>query len=258
MFFMDGHCSAPMSAQSWQLSSQQSPPAPGLIHVWRIDLAAGSATPAGAVLLSTDERERAARLLCEHKRARFITGRNALRRLLGCYLGMAPQALVFRYGPHGKPALATEVSDAVLMFNFSHSEDLALLAVATDREVGIDIEYCHRDISIAPFARHILCENEAAALQQLPSERHKQALLAAWTRKEAYVKALGVGLSRPMNSFSTGIAGDEAAVRQLEDTNGRLQPWKFVPLAADPDHIAWLAARGVDWTLRCFHWQPAN
>ena len=93
-----------------------------------------------------------------------------------------------------------------------------------DRDVGIDIEYRHRDISIAPFARHILCENEAAALQRLPAERHKQALLTVWTRKEAYVKALGEGLARSLKSFSAGIADDETAVRRLEDANGEPQP----------------------------------
>ena len=246
-----------MSALSWQPAAHQPLPAPDEIHVWRIDLAAGSGLPAAAALLSPDERERAARLLCEHKRARFIAGRSTLRRLLGHYLGAAPQALVFRYGPHGKPALVTGASAAILTFNFSHSEDLALLAVATDREVGIDIEYRHRDISIAPFARHILSENEAAALQRLPEEQHQQALLTAWTRKEAYVKALGEGLARSLKSFSAGIADDEPAVRRLEDAGGRPQPWSFVPLTVHPDYLACVAAPGNDWTLRCLDWRPA-
>jgi 4'-phosphopantetheinyl transferase len=255
---MDEHRSAPMTAQSWQPSAQQPPPAPGEIHVWRIDLAAITGSPDDAPVLSPDERERAARLLCEHKRARFIAGRSALRRLLGQYLGALPQTLVFRYGPHGKPALVTRASDAVLTFNFSHSENLALLAVATNHEVGIDIEHRHRDISVAPFVRHILSEKETAALQRLPAERHQQALLTAWTRKEAYVKALGEGLARSFKSFSTGIGeDDEPAVRRLEGVDGELQLWTFVPLAVHPDYIACLAAPGSDRTPRCFDWSPA-
>lgn len=245
-----------MTAQSWQPAAHQPPPAPGEIHVWRIDLAADSGSSTNTAVLSPDERARAARLLCEYKRARFITGRSALRRLLGRYLDEGPEALIFDYGPHGKPALVTEASDAVLTFNFSHSEDLALLAVATERKVGIDIEYRHRDISVAPFARHILSENEAAALQRLPAERHKQALLTAWTRKEAYVKALGEGLARSLKSFSAGIADDEPAVRRLEDNNGEPRTWKFSPLAVHPDYLACLAAPGSDWTPHCFNWQP--
>jgi len=247
-----------MTAQSWQPSAQQPAPAPDEVHVWRIDLAAGSGLPADPAMLSPDERERAARLLCEHKRARFIAGRSALRRLLGQYLGKAPQALVFCYGPHGKPALVTGTSETILTFNFSHSEDLALLAVATDREVGIDIEYRHRDISIAPFARHILSENEAAALQRLPAERHQQALLTAWTRKEAYVKALGEGLARSLKSFSAGIADDEPAVRRVENASGEPHIWKFTPLVVHPDYLACVAAPGNDWTPRCFDWEPAS
>ena len=248
-----------MTAQYWQPSSRQAPPAAGEIHVWRIDLAAGSGLPADpAVLLSPDERERAARLLCEHKRTRFIAGRSALRSLLGQYLDKAPQTLVFRYGPHGKPALVTGASETILTFNFSHSEDLALLAVATDREVGIDIEYRHRDISVAPFARHILSENEAAALQRLPEEQHQQALLVAWTRKEAYVKALGEGLARSLKSFSAGIAdNDEIAVLRLEDADGEPRSWRFIPLAVHPDYLACLASPGAGVTLRCLDWRPA-
>jgi 4'-phosphopantetheinyl transferase len=247
-----------MTAQSWQPAAHPPPPAPGEIHVWRIDLAAGTGSPDGAPVLSPDERERAARLLSEHKRDHFIAGRSALRRLLGHYLGEAPQALSFRYGPHGKPALATGVAPVALTFNFSNSEDLALLAVATGREVGIDLEYRHRDISVAPFARHILSESEAAAFQRHPAERHKQALLATWTRKEAYLKALGVGFARSLKSFSAGLAdGEESTVGQLEDADGRPRLWTFVPLAVHPDYLACLAAPGGGWTLRCFDWRPA-
>ena len=247
-----------MSDHSWQPAAKQPLPAPGEIHVWRIDLAAGCGRHAEAALLSPDERERAARLLIERKHTQFIAGRSAVRRLLGQYLGVPPQALAFRYGPHGKPALGIEHAAAALAFNFSNSEDLALLAVATGCEVGIDIEYRHRNISVAPFARHILCEHEAAALQRLPAERHTQALLAAWTRKEAYVKALGVGLARSLKSFSAGIADDdEPAVRRLEDADREPRTWKFTPLAVHPDYLACVAAPGSDWTLRCLDWRPA-
>jgi 4'-phosphopantetheinyl transferase len=247
-----------MSALSWQPAAHQPLPAADEVHVWRIDLAAGAGSPAAATLLSFDEHERAARLLCVHKRTRFIAGRSALRSLLGQYLDKAPQTLVFRYGPHGKPALVTGASETILTFNFSHSEDLALLAVATGREVGIDIEYRHRDISVASFTRHILSESETTALQRLPAERHKQALLTAWTRKEAYVKALGEGLARSLKSVSAGIADDEPAVRQLEDANGEPRSWKFTPLTVHPDYLACLAAPGKDWTTRCLDWQPVH
>jgi 4'-phosphopantetheinyl transferase len=243
-----------MTAQSWQPAARPPPPAPGEIHVWRVDLAA-TGSPDGAPVLSPDERERVARLLSEHKRARFIAGRSALRRLLGHYLAVLPQALVFRYGPHGKPGLAT---GAALAFNFSNSRDLGLLAVTTGREIGIDLEYRHRGISVAALARHILSGSELADFQRLPLERRPQALLATWTRKEAYLKALGVGLVRSLKSFSAGIADEaEPTVRQLVDADGEQRIWTFAPLAVHPDYLACLAAPGTDWTPRCFDWRPA-
>ena len=247
-----------MTLQSWLPTTKQPLPAAGEIHVWRIDLA-GLTSPATESLLSADECERAARLLIERKRVRFIAGRGTLRKVLGQYLGIAPQALVFEYGPHGKPALTSEESAAGLAFNFSHSEDLALLAVAHARAIGIDIEHRQRNISVASFARHILSESETADLARLPAEQHQQALLAAWTRKEAYLKALGIGLSHSMSGFTTGLAEEgEILVRPLEDIDGKRQPWTLIPLAAQPDYLACLAAPGHNWTVCHFDWRPVN
>jgi 4'-phosphopantetheinyl transferase len=96
-------------------------------------------------------------------------------------------------------------------------------------------------------------------LQRLPEEQHKQALLTAWTRKEAYVKALGEGLARSLKSFSAGIADDDGtAVHHLEDTDGQPRLWTFIPLAVHPDYLACLASPGSDWTPRCFDWRPAS
>lgn len=247
-----------MNAESWQPAAHQTAPVPGEIHVWRIDLACAASLSRESPL-SPDEHERAARLLIDDKRIQFIAGRSALRRLLGQYLGVAPEALAFAYGPHGKPGLSGGESAWGLAFNFSNSENLALLAVARAGTVGIDIEHRGRNISVAPFTRHILSESETAKLARLPARRHKHALLAAWTRKEAYLKALGVGLSRPMRGFTTGIADEgETLVCQIEDTDGGLHPWTFIPLAAHPDYLACVVAPGQGWTVRRLDWDPVN
>jgi 4'-phosphopantetheinyl transferase len=246
-----------VNVQSWQRSAHPRLPAPDEIHVWRINLDARLGPPGDEQVLSPDELERAERLLTEYKRARFIAGRSAVRRLLAGYLGEAPQALAFHYGPRGKPALAGAASQAALRFNYSDSETLGLLAVSTAREVGIDIEYRQRGISPAPLARHILSESEAAFLRGLLPQQQRQALLATWTRKEAYVKALGVGLALPFRSFTVAVGNDRApATLELDDNDGRLQEWTFAPLATHPDYLACLAAPGSDWTPRCFDWQP--
>lgn len=247
-----------MAAQPWQPAAHQPPPPLDQIHVWRIDLDADPVLPGGESVLSPDETARASRLLQEHQRARFIAGRSAVRMLLARYLGGAPQTLGFHYGPRGKPALADAASQPALFFNYSNSRNLGLLAVSTGREVGIDIEYRHRGISVMPLARHILSGSEALAFQRLPPMQRKAALLATWTRKEAYVKALGIGLALPLKSFSVAVEDDEAAaLLQLDDGSGNLRSWKFAPLAAHPDHLACLAAPGDDWTPHCLDWQSA-
>jgi 4'-phosphopantetheinyl transferase len=224
-------------------------PADGEIHVWRIRL---DARATDTSLLSADEQTRARRLRDATRCAQFVAGRTALRRLLGAYTGTRPQALEFAYGPHGKPALP----DRGPAFNFTHSEDLALLAVASDRAVGIDIEHRNRTIHAALLARHILTRQEATAFRQVPPTRQTAALLATWTRKEAYIKALGDGFSRPLRSFSVAVPADSQPARlKLDDQAGSPQRWTFMPLDPHPDYLAALAAPGTDWTLHCFDWQ---
>lgn len=240
-----------MSAHPWR---QERRPALSAaeVHVWRIRL---DATEGDTALLSGDERARARRLRSAAKRARFVAGRTVLRRLLETYTGSPARVLRFHYNPHGKPALPGKG----LAFNFSHTENLALLAVAADREVGIDIEHRDRNIHVGLLARHILTPQEAAAFGRMPPARRRADLLATWTRKEAYVKALGVGFSRALNSFSVAVpAACEPARLELDDQAGNPQAWTFLPLAPHPDYLAALAAPGTDWTLRCFDWLPGN
>lgn len=237
-----------MSSADWRRVQRHPELAGGDIHVWRIrlDIPAPGESP-----LSEDEQQRAQRLRDTRKRHRFSAGRAALRNLLGAYTGSQPRALEFALGAHGKPFLP----DSPLQFNFSNSGELALLAVCRDREVGIDIEQRDRKISVERLAAYIFTSAEAAAFRQVPESGKQAALLAAWTRKEAYIKALGRGFSLSLKSFSVAVPGDgEPAVLHMEDATGTPRPWQFIPLAAHPDYLATLAAAGTDWTPQCFDW----
>ena len=239
-----------MSDHRWRRIQPPPETAAGEIHVWRIRL---DALADETSMLSADEQARARRLRSTTRRAQFVTGRTALRRLLGAYAGTRPQALQFAYGPHGKPALP----GTGLAFNFTNSENLALLAIASDREVGIDLEQRNRNIRVELLARHILTAQEAAAFSRVPPARQAATLLATWTRKEAYIKALGDGFSRPLRSFSVTIRADSEPARlELDGQAGSPQRWTFMPLVPHPDYLAALAAPGTDWTLRCFDWHP--
>ena len=166
-------------------------PAPGTVHVWQFDL---DQEDARSELLSAGEHARAARFGLERDARRWRTGRSLLRRTLGDYLSVQPGTLKLEIGPYGKPFLP----GCSLRFNLSHSGSLLLLAFAEDQEVGIDAERLRSDFMPEELAALVCSPPERDALEQTaPADRHA-AFLSLWTAKEAYVKALGMGLSFPL------------------------------------------------------------
>jgi 4'-phosphopantetheinyl transferase len=164
----------------------------GAVDVWAADLDA--ADDALTALLSPDEAARAARFVREEDRRRWARAHGILRALLGGYLDTDPRAVRFRAGPHGKPDLTGSAS--TLRFNLSHSAEVGLYAFATDVPVGVDIEVRRRPIDPIGLARRVLPE-EAGRLAVLePAERERE-FLRAWTRHEAVLKCLGLGIATP-------------------------------------------------------------
>ncbi|MDH7486310.1 MAG: 4'-phosphopantetheinyl transferase superfamily protein [Anaerolineae bacterium] len=225
------------------------------VHVWRVHLDLS----AGAILalrrtLAAEELARARRFHFEEDRRRFIAAHGALRDILGRYLRKWPQEVRFRYSPHGKPLLATEPN---LHFNLAHTGDLALVAVARHQPVGVDIERIHPDISRELIAARIFSSREQAQLQALPAEVQTQAFFNCWTRKEAYVKARGEGLSLPLERFDVSLApGEPARLLHVADDPQEAARWTLVDLAPAQDYAAALAVRGHGWRLLCWQWQP--
>jgi 4'-phosphopantetheinyl transferase len=192
------------------------PPNPPLaadeVHVWRVALDA-EPEPLRA-LLSRDERERAERFHRDVHRRRFVAAHAALRLILGAYLDLAPDALAFALGEHGKPSLRQPLDPdgARLEFNLSHSGDLALVAVARDHPVGVDVERWS-EVEHLELAERFFSRTERDALRALASvaEQLDAGFFAAWTRKEAYLKATGHGISRGLHHFDVTLAPDAAA-----------------------------------------------
>ena len=176
------------------------------INVWRVSLE----QPVECVerlsrILSTDERMRAERFHFDRERKRFIVSRGALRTILGRYLGVGPDQLRFRYGPHGKPCLSEEFDRCALGFNLAHSNDLALYAFASGRKVGIDVEHVHPIPDAEQIAARFFSKYENAVLRELPESQRLEAFFNCWTRKEAFIKAIGDGLTSslgPISSFA--------------------------------------------------------
>lgn len=225
---------------------------PGEVHVWRIDLEGAVLAPALLPLLWAEERDRAARFHFARDRDRFIVTRGALRCILAHYLVLSPHDVCFRYGPHGKPALDPGQNVADLRFNLSHTDGLALLAVAAERDLGIDVERVRTGMAREGIAEQFFTRAEVAALRALPPDIQDDAFFACWTRKEAYVKARGEGLSIPLDQFAVSLApGEPAALLHVALAPDEVKRWSFHDLDAGPSYRAALLVEGpnpkVSW-----------
>lgn len=213
-----------------------------LCHVACRDLDARADAKALAATLSDDERLRAVKFAFERDRQRFIVARGLLRATLGPQVGIPPRELEFRYARQGKPELAPWCRGDDVRFNVSHSNGLLLIAVATGCEVGVDLEEV-RPMDEAPLiaAAEFTPRERAALIAMPPGERH-DAFFRAWVRKEAVLKAMGVGLQRPLSDVEVPVVPDEPA-RVIaiagDDTAG--DRWSIVSLAPAPNWIGAVA-----------------
>lgn len=190
--------------------------------------------------LDTAERDRAARFFRKDDRARFVIGRSTARALIAQRLGLEPTAVVLRSNAWGKP----EPEGAPgLHFNVSHSGDWILVAVDDHGPLGVDVETVRPALAELDEFRRVLASEEAAALDALPPAERARAFARVWVRKEAYVKAIGEGMSRELRDIAVGV-GDEAP-RLLYDRNpGGLDPrWRLADLEIDATHVACLVHR---------------
>jgi 4'-phosphopantetheinyl transferase len=225
------------------------------IHIWRITL--DQSDWLGEHLrqwLAPDEWARADRFHFDHDRARFIVMRGALRSILGGYLGTEPSQLQFVYGPHGKPALATSCGQ--LCFNVSHSERLGLCAISRHSEIGVDLEYVHSVAEAELIAERFFSSQEKAMLQSLPVNQRQAAFFNCWTRKEAFIKAIGEGLSHPLNQFDVAVVpGDPARFLSIGGDAQEARRWSLYHLSPGEGYTGALAAKGNDWQLSGWEWR---
>lgn len=193
-----------------------------------------------SALLSEDEMQRAARFHFEKDRRRFQVGRARLRQLLGQRLGVAAQSVEFRYGVHGKPSLSdAQFTRVPLRFNLSNSQETAVAVLDTGGDVGIDVEL----IRILPdrdeLARRNFSPGEQAEYFALPEAQRTEAFFNAWTRKEAFIKALGLGLHCPLDSFDVSLRlGEPAQLLRVGEQPGDQSGWRLVNFSPAPGFAA--------------------
>ena len=224
---------------------------PGEIHVWsvRLDPPPGEVERLGRSL-SPDEWERARRFRFEKHRRQYVVGRGALRALLAAYAGGRPEAVRFRYGHRGKPFLEAPPPGG-LQFNLSNSDELALVGFVTGPEIGVDVEYLKPMPDCELISERFFSESERRVLRSIPGPRKEEAFFNCWTRKEAYLKAVGEGLAAPLDSFDVTLApGEPPRMLTLEGDAGRAARWFLHHLRPAEDYIGAVAIDGGEWTVR--------
>jgi 4'-phosphopantetheinyl transferase len=181
----------------------------GTVHLWLFSL---TVSPERIEILhdhlSVEERSRADRMRIAACRDRFVAARGQLREVLAAYLTSPPDSLVFTYGPHGKPSLDGDAEEK-LCFNLSHSGDLALLAINRECQIGVDIERAKPGRPFQRLSERFFSGEESRTLCSLPPEEQESSFYACWTRKEAYLKAIGTGLATPLNAFTVSLLPGE-------------------------------------------------
>jgi 4'-phosphopantetheinyl transferase len=222
-----------LSPPSWSKGPLHPTLLPGEIHLWRASLACRDALRACYEALSSEERCRAAKFVFEADAFQYIISHGALRMVLARYTGIHAADLEFTTSSNGKPRLIQTFTD--YRFNLSHTEGLALIAVARGHEVGVDVERINHTISFEEIAAHYFEPREVWDLRIAPAPEKAARFYELWTRKEAELKATGSGLAR------LGLSHDSAGiiVRNLSPAEG---------------YAGAIAGVGDDWRLACWEW----
>jgi len=202
-------------------------------------------------LLDRHEQERADRFVLEHDRWRFIAAHACMRVVLGAYMDRAPEALRFAHGERGKPHVLDSPID--VRFSLSHSGERAVLALALGQEVGVDIEQ-ERDTAVIELAQRFFSVGEVEALRKVSRAERVPAFFRCWTKKEAVVKAMGDGLSCPLEAFEVGIdsSPSERIVEARSPLTNVVSSWRVVSIQTEAPYTAAVASGPASWRLTTY------
>jgi len=227
------------------------------VHLWQASLE-GRAADIFESFLSDDELTRANRFHFIRDRNHFVVARGLLRNLLAAYLGVNCAELRFSYGAQGKPFLLLD-DQAQINFNVSHSDGRAAFAFTRGRDLGVDLEYVKDDFDDELIANRFFSRAEVLALRTVPVALRKQAFFNCWTRKEAYIKARGEGLSMPLDQFDVSLRPDEpVALLNNQREEREVSRWAMQAIPAPEVYVGALVVEGRGWQLKNFSLEKSD
>ena len=213
----------------WERRNQPSELCRGEVHIWLIELdAEPDLLNAWRGTLSEDEQRKANRFHFARDRNRYIAGRGQLRELLATYLEITPAEVHFAYGPSGKPKLAESSDASKVHFNLSHCENIALLGVTYDAEIGTDIERVRKVQDRDLVAKYFFAPREFDRLMGIADSHSEEAFFRCWTRKEAFLKARGTGITEGLHAFEVDFADERrASFTAMKPEFGAISDWSL-------------------------------
>jgi 4'-phosphopantetheinyl transferase len=229
------------------------------VHVWQANLdQPPQVTRELEETLSIAELSRAKKFVSQRDRSRFLVSHVILRKMLGGYLNAEPTQLVFRYQSLGKPYLSSKYERSGISFNFSHAQNVGLFALACKREIGADIEFIRFLPEMGQIASKYYSPTVYHLLTTMSDGQKIQVFFDFWTRKEAFLKALGVGFTYPTDGLDVSIAlGEAAQLLQVQGYSHETGRWRLEDLSPAPGYADALAAEGHDWHLSCWEYSPS-
>jgi 4'-phosphopantetheinyl transferase len=213
---------------------------PGAVHLWqrRLQISGGDLEECHA-LLSGEERERAQRYRVERPRSDYILTRGTLRSLLARYLKKTAQEISFRYTEYGKPFL---LDGGDLQFNVSHSDGIAIMGFVRRRQIGVDVEKIRMQSDVEQIAERFFSDHERRNLRKCTGDELHEAFFRCWTRKEAYIKARGEGLSLPLHQFDVSIEREpQQGLLATRPDVAQASQWRLINLPVQSGYAAALA-----------------
>lgn len=239
----------------WKSASTTTQLTENSVHIWKLSLLQSGETSPSDVL-SKDEIQKAERFHFTEDKHKFILTRTMLRDLLSRYTGVAANELVFSYNEYGKPFILTLNKKNAVFFNVTHSKDKALFAFSRQCELGIDIEHMRDNVKYLELAKRFFSQQEFQALALLSGNDLKLGFYRCWTRKEAFIKAVGDGLSFSLSKFAVNLDDDDNPRLLWADKTRFAGTCHMYPVLHDEHYFASLACLCKPEYIDFYHCAP--